>query len=302
MQYCAQEGHVTATSNPPASIVSLPAGDLHYRVLGPATGTAPTAVFVHGLLTDSRIWDGVAEPLAARGVRCLLVTWPLGAHRMPMRAGADLSPPGIGDLVGDVLDELELDDVTLVGSDTGGAICQFLLDRRPERVASLVLANCDAFSTYPPAFFVPLVRLARSPRAVAALTAATRLRAVRQGPFGYGELIERPRDDELLRSWLEPLQDNAIRADFSRTAQGIRRRDLAVVSPRMNGFTGPVRLVWGEADRHFRVSLARRLLATFPDAQLTTVPGGRTFFFLNRPDPLVQAVLEVRGVAASGPE
>ena len=47
--------------------VTIPAGTLHYRTAGPADSTTPPVVFVHGFLVDSRLWDGVADRLAARG-------------------------------------------------------------------------------------------------------------------------------------------------------------------------------------------------------------------------------------------
>ena len=51
---------------------------------------------------------------------------PLGSHRDPDDAGADLSPPGLARLLADFSPTLGLDDVTLVGNDTGGAICQLV--------------------------------------------------------------------------------------------------------------------------------------------------------------------------------
>ena len=107
--------------------VTIPAGTLNYRSTGPADASAPPVVFVHGFLVDSRLWDGVAERLAVRGLRCYLVDWPLGSHRTPMSPDADISPAGVARMIDDVLAALDLHDVTLVGNDTGGAICQLLL-------------------------------------------------------------------------------------------------------------------------------------------------------------------------------
>ena len=64
--------------------VTIPAGTLHYRTAGPADSTSRPVVFVHGFLVDSRLWDGVADRLAGRGIRSYLVDWPLGSHRTPM--------------------------------------------------------------------------------------------------------------------------------------------------------------------------------------------------------------------------
>ncbi len=140
--------------------VDLPAGLVSYRETGPADG--PVVVFVHGFLVDDTLWADVPERLAERGFHCLAPTWPLGAHRTAMRPRADLSPRGLARAVASFLEALDLRDVVLVGNDTGGAVCQLLLDEDVSRVGRLVLTNCDAFDTFPPFPFDVLFRLARN--------------------------------------------------------------------------------------------------------------------------------------------
>ena len=108
----------------------------------------------------------VAERLAAAGIRSYAPTLPLGSHQRPMNADADLSPGGIARLVLDFIRALDLSDVTIVGNDTGGAICQVMLadgSTGPSRIGAAVLTNCDAFGTFPPAAFAPLFRALRHP-------------------------------------------------------------------------------------------------------------------------------------------
>ena len=82
--------------------------------------------------------------------------------REPMRGRRPL-PRGVARLIAAFLEALELDDVTLVGNDTGGAICQLVVDRHPERLGRLVLTNCDAFENFPPKAFLAAGRAARVP-------------------------------------------------------------------------------------------------------------------------------------------
>ena len=89
--------------------VTIPAGTLHYRTAGPVDSTSPPVVFVHGFLVDSRLWDGVADRLAAAGIRSYLVDWPLGSHRTPMLPDADLTPTGVAKMINDVLGALGLE-------------------------------------------------------------------------------------------------------------------------------------------------------------------------------------------------
>src|SRR5262249_29099708 len=125
--------------------IELPQGPITYRVAGPADSAVPPVVFVHGLLVDNQLWTAVADLLAEQGIRSYAPNWPLGSHPVAMNADADLSPRGIAAIINGFLAALDLTDVTLVGNDTGGALCQYLIDADHSRIGRLVLTNCDAF-------------------------------------------------------------------------------------------------------------------------------------------------------------
>ncbi len=130
--------------------VALSQGTIHYR----EEGSGPAVVLIHGLMVDGGVWSPLVPFLSLRA-RCIVPDLPLGAHRIPMRADADLTPPAVADMIAELFTRLELEDVTLVGNDTGGALCQLVIDRHPERIGRLVLTNCDAFENFPPAAFRP---------------------------------------------------------------------------------------------------------------------------------------------------
>ena len=94
------------------------------------------------------IWP--ATPHRTADHRRVAPTLPLGAHRRPMNADADLSLPGVARLVAEFLDRLDLRDVTLVGNDTGGALVQLLMRDGVPRAGRVVLVSCDAFDNFPP--------------------------------------------------------------------------------------------------------------------------------------------------------
>lgn len=274
--------------------VDLSIGPVDYRVFGPDAVGAPVAVFVHGFLVNGTLWDPVAERLAADGVRCIVPDWPLGAHRRPADPDAELSPVAVADAILAMLDALDLHDVVLVGSDTGGGLCQLALRGDAHRVGGLVLTNCDAFEQFPPRFFVPLFAMARYRAAVWAIAQQTRLRAVRHSPLAFGPLLNHPVPAELTRSWIQPLLDSAaIRRDVTRFARGVQRTELVDSAAWLGRFTGPVRLVWGTRDKHFTIELGRRLAAAFPNAQLDEVPDATTFVSIDRPDTIADATRDV---------
>jgi pimeloyl-ACP methyl ester carboxylesterase len=271
--------------------IDLPHGTVRYRVTGPENAATSPVVFVHGFLVSSTLWTNTADALAANGVRSYAADWPLGSHTIALGADADQSPRGIARQVIAFMQALELDDVTLIGNDTGGAICQFLLDVDASRIGRVVLTNCDAFTNFPPAPFGQLFKAFRSPKAIRALMAPMRATAVRHSPAGFGLLVNQPLDADQTRAWVEPcLSDPAIRQDTARFAQRVDPDDLNVASERLGSFDGPALLVWGAADRFFKLDFARRLHTTFADARLIELENGRTFIPHDEPERLAKEI------------
>jgi pimeloyl-ACP methyl ester carboxylesterase len=280
------------------AVADLPQGKLRYRVAGPDSSSSPPVVFAHGLLVDHRLWEPVAERLAAEGIRSYAPSLPLGAHQSAMNPAADLSPAGIAGLVRDFTAALGLRNVTLVGNDTGGAICQVMLGGDTSRIGAAVLTDCDAFGTFPPWGLAPLFQALRHPWVVACLEPGLRSALVRQGPLAFGPLSSAPVDAALTRDWVRPLASKAIRRDLAKFARGVHPRVLLDAASRFSQFTGPVRILWGDNDAYFRTTLARRLSEAFPHASLATVPGGRTFLPLDHPDLVASEIIAaVREVA-----
>ena len=104
------------------SIIEINAGTIHFEEFGPKDGRP--VVFVHGYKMGGQLWRCVAARLAERGLRCIAPTWPLGAHPEPLRPGADRSIHGVARIVADTMAALDLDDVVIVGNDTGGVVTQ----------------------------------------------------------------------------------------------------------------------------------------------------------------------------------
>ncbi len=272
--------------------VALKQATIDYRVLGPEDSPHPPVLFVHGILVDHRLWLEVAERLARLGFRCYLPNWPLGSHTIPVNDGADLSPRGAATMIHDFIANLGLSDVTLVGNDTGGGLCQLLIDAYPDDVGRVVLTNCDAFDKFPPFPFTMVFAMLRGPKSIKTLFETMRVKALRHSPLGFG-LLTKP-DPALTASWLEPCRnDIRIRRDLATLLRQVARTDLTDVSTRLPRFTKPVAVVWGQRDRAFTPALGRRLAALFPNSTMVEVPGARTFVALDDPGAVVDAIASV---------
>ena len=161
-----------------AGKLQVAAGELEYF----QRGDGPVLVFAHGWLANANLWRDVVECLAGR-FRCVTLDLPLGSHRVPMRAGADLTPAGCGEIVAEALAALDLRGVTLVGNDSGGAYSQIATAAHPDRVARLVLNSCETpYDEFPPPPFDGLPAIAADAAALGQLFEALRDRAVRSTP------------------------------------------------------------------------------------------------------------------------
>jgi pimeloyl-ACP methyl ester carboxylesterase len=273
--------------------VQLPQGTIHYLQAGPPDGRP--VVFVHGYLMAGDLWADVGERLAADGLRALMPTWPLGSQPEAMQPGADVTPRGIAAIVAKFLEALGLQDVVLVGNDTGGAICQVVAVDHPERLGALVLTNCDAFENFPPSFFKALVAAAKVPGALKAALAPMRTAKARRSPLGYG-LLSHGDVDHLARNWVKPvLSSDEVLDDLRRLTVSLDKAVTLDAAARLPGFDRPVLLAWALDDKLFPVEHAHRLAALLPDARVETIERSRTFSMIDQPERLATLIGDFAG-------
>jgi pimeloyl-ACP methyl ester carboxylesterase len=265
--------------------VRLPQGTIRYRELG----AGEPIVLVHGLLANGELWRDVAPRLAA-DFRVIVPDWPLGSQQLPLEPGADLSPLGLAQIIADFLSALDLENVTLVGNDTGGAVSQLVAIHHPERIGRLVLTPCDAYENFLPPAFRPLQALARVPGSVFLIAQSMRIRAARRLPISYGWLMKRA-DDALTASWLaSALSSRAIRNEVASILKGISPRYTLEAAERFGEFTKPVLIAWAPEDRFFKLRYAERLASAFPDARLELIEDSYTFVSLDQPERTAELI------------
>lgn len=279
--------------------IELPQGTLGYR----EAGSGPALVFVHGLLVNANLWRKVVERLAP-DFRCIALELPLGSHELPM-PGADLSPPRLADLIADAIEALGLEDVTLIGNDTGGALCQLVVTRRPERIGRLVLTSCDYRDNFPPpmfGYFKPVVRI---PGAIPLLLAPMRVGPPRRLPIAFGWLVKRPIDRPAEDSYVLPtLSSGAVRDDLKKVIRGLDKRHTNEAADRLGAFDRPALIAWSREDKFFKPEHAERLAQDLPRARLEWIEDSRTFSPEDQPARLAELIAgfvrEPAGAAGAG--
>jgi pimeloyl-ACP methyl ester carboxylesterase len=266
--------------------IELSAGTIEYE---DTQGPGPVVVLMHGLAMDGSLWCHVVRDLRTDH-RCLVPTLPLGGHRHPMRADADLSPRGIGRLEAEFLEKLDLRDVTLVGNDSG--LFLIAAGEHPERIARLVITSCEAFENFPPGlpgFAVALA--ARLPGGLNALVQPLHLRVLRRLPFAFGWMTKRPIPHAVTDAWLQPLlTQREIRRDLIKYVRSSHKGDMLAAAERLRSFDRPALIIWAKEDRVMPPSHGRRLAELLPRGRLIEIADSYTLIPEDQPDVLARAI------------
>jgi pimeloyl-ACP methyl ester carboxylesterase len=278
------------TAAPPMREIQLSAGTIEYVDTG---GDGPPLVLLAGLMMDASLWEDVIADLSPTH-RCIAPTLPLGAHRHAMRDDADLSPRGVARLVSELLERLDLDDVTLVGNDTGGAIVQLIAGGGDAaRLGRIALVSCDAFDNFPPGLTGKMLVLSGklSPTLFGLFMQQLRLRPFRRLPLAFGWLTKR--GDAATARWIKPvLTQREIRRDAVGVLRGIaaERRLMLQAAEGLRAFERPALVVWASQDRVMPPEHGRRLAELLPQGRLVEIPDSYTLIPLDQPARLAQAL------------
>ncbi|GGY21858.1 alpha/beta fold hydrolase [Streptomyces djakartensis] len=268
--------------------IELSSGPVDYQDTG---GEGPVLVFGHGMPMNETQWRKVVPLLG--GYRCVLPTLPLGGHRQPMNPDADLSQSGVARLLGEFIERLGLDQVTLVLNDWGGG--QFLVSEgRAQRIARMVLVACEAFDNFPPGPAKAMARVCRVPGGVWLLTRLMGIPAFRHNRAGYGGMSLRGIPDEIMDGWFAPAtRSRAIRKDLAKFATGAPgRKTLLAWSERLREFDRPVLVVWATEDRLMPREHGPRLAKLYPQGQLIEIADSSTLIPEDQPERLAEVLTD----------
>lgn len=269
-----------------AKTIELEIGRIRYR----ETGEGRPVVFVHGYLVDGELWREAVPAIASAGFRCITPDLPLGAHVEPISTAKELTARSVARAVRELIELLDLEDVVLVGNDSGGAICQMLVTESTERIGHLVLSPCDTFKKFPP---FPYNALRHVDKLGPLAGPIFKLSSGRFGRWAaFAPLLGSAWEAELVSHWYEPaMQDRRILVDGFRFITSADPAELDAASKAMAGVDLPVTLVWGRDTRFFTFKDASRLAGSIPRGELLPLEHGQTFLPYERADEFAAAVI-----------
>ena len=274
----------------PPRHLDVGAGEVAVRT----AGTGPDVVFVHGWPVSGATFRRLLPHLVDH-VTCHVIDLP-GAGSSRFDATTELTIDRHIATVRRVVDLLGLDDVAVVGHDSGGLIARHALagDGRV-RSMGLIDTEQDRGLSWR---FRSFLAARRVPGFEAALGWAVGSPTVRRNPLVLGGAFA---DRSLLDGEFDEFFLRPIHGDPDRRAAAIRllrtfdERYVRELGALHRATTVPVQLVWGEEDAFFPVAWAREMAASFPDAELTTIPGAGLFAHEERPAEVAAALLPILG-------
>jgi pimeloyl-ACP methyl ester carboxylesterase len=180
------------------------------------------------------------------------------------------------------IDALQINQVDLVGNDSGGGICQIFAALYPESVRSITLTNCDTHDNWPPEAFKPFVEMVASGGLPATLAAMLHDRNIYRSPQGLGLAYERPGEvtDATIDTYLKPhIRTEQRTHDLERFVVAFDNRHTVSIEGKLRTLEAPALIVWGDDDVYFDVKWSVWLEKALPGAKRRVVFEGARIFF-----------------------
>jgi pimeloyl-ACP methyl ester carboxylesterase len=263
-------------------------------------GQGPVALFVHGVPINGYHWRHVIDRVQHRR-RCIAIDL-MGLGYTEIAPSQDVSFTAQAHMIAEVLDKLGIDQIDLVGNDSGGAIAQIFAANYPHRLTSLVLTNCDVHDGWPPPQVLPIMEHCRRGTLAQIFQPTLDRPDLARERYARGESAPLFRSyadpsvltDDVIRLYLQPLLSSPQRIDaFQRYWLGFDNAQTVAIHGALKKLQVPTLIVWGLKDIFFDKKWAYWLKDTIPGAKrVVEVEDGRLFFPEDRPDALVAPVLK----------
>lgn len=289
----------------PSKSLSIGSHTLRYLDEGPSAGGSGASVSdadgkkrailcVHGNPTWSFYWRKVVERFSPTHRVVAVDHMGCGRSDKPDASEFDYSLASHRDNVVRLIDELDLEDITLVAHDWGGAIGLSAMLERRERLKRIVLLNTGAF---PPPYIPLRISLCRFPVlgtfgvrglnlfAKAAITMAMSRQSL--SPEAASGLLA-PYD-----SWENRVAIDAFVKDIPMKSSHPTHAVLAKLEEDLQSLSNlPSLLVWGMKDWCFRPECLRRFQSHWPNAQSVEIHDAGHYVIEDAPAETLAAIEE----------
>lgn len=252
-------------------------------------GEGPAVVMIHGFASSLNAWDAVI-PALAPGHR--VVALDLKGFGWSGRPEGDYDPDTQAELVFGLLDELGVENASIVAHSWGSSVALSMAHLQPDRVDRLALYDAWVYEEQLPVFFH-----------------WSRL-------DGLGELLfalfyrERPADkiemafydpSIIPQALVDNVEEQLDRPGTTAAAlSAVRGQRYAEIEERYPDVTQPVLLLWGREDGVTTLDFGERLYKDLPNAELVVFPRCGHFPMIEAYWPSTRALVDFLAPAHAG--
>jgi pimeloyl-ACP methyl ester carboxylesterase len=273
------------------NFIDTPSGKIAYT----DAGSGPAALFFHGAFLNAHQWRDVV-PLLSPLRRCIAFD-NLGHGYTEVAPDQAVDFEAQAQAAMQLLDALGIEQVDIVGNDSGGGIAQVFAGRNPGRVRSIALTNCETHTNCPPESFKPTIEVIRG--GAAPVMAQQMLGSIEfaRSPLALGSVFEHPErlTPETVAAYIAPLvRSPEATAAFERFVLSIEPKYTTAVEPALRKLDVPALIAWGTADPTFSPEWADWLAETLPGARpVEWIEGAKLFWPEERPEQLAGLLREL---------
>jgi 2-hydroxymuconate-semialdehyde hydrolase len=255
-------------------------------------GEGPPVLLLHGFPTSCFLWRREVW-LLAQGMRVIAPDL-LGYGESDKPSDVDMSEQAQAGYIRELLGQLGIAELAVVGHDLGGAVAQMLALDDGLNVRAMILLDSACFDAWPIEGVKMLQRATPDQETVDFAEDLLRL------TFDLGVEHQGFVDESTLRGYLEPWHKDP--QAFFRAARAISGRGLSGRDADLAALDIPTFLIWGEDDPFFPSELAERLQEAMEGSTLALLPGCSHFITDDAPTtvgPLIHEFLRTRYLGRS---
>lgn len=268
--------------------------ELAYRISGPLSPlSAPVILFLHGWPLSGLTYEKVINQINHK-FTCITVDLP-GLGETAWHKTIDLTPQGQSSLLVKLMGKLEISSYAVYGNDSGGMVGRHLAAKAPSNVTHLILSNTEIPFERPP--WLPMYKQGlKIPGVSAIMRKMLAIDNIVATPmFLGGVFYEKSQLKSSFKTdFIEPLLNSSKRFNdaihsFNNICDWKRIDDMDELHPNL---TLPTLFLWGENDRTFPLSAARKMMSRFgSEVELATVAHSKLFVHQERPEEVTQHIL-----------
>lgn len=246
-------------------------------------GQGEPIVMIHGFADSTYCWHKNVRPLLDSGHRLILVDLPgLGQSDLPSE-DMTLTAMNLGDKVIELIDQLEIENFSLIGSSMGGAISLWISYRLPERVTRTVLFD-PACYWQKKSGFLSLIDLPGAAQVMGRWSIELALKDV----YYDGDKLT----DTIVSEYARPLTKPGYSKFLVRLLEDFASPEAVKFSEKYSEIKAPTLIFWGTEDRWVTPEFGPRLNEALPDSRLEMIEKAGHLPHQERPEVVNPLLLE----------